>query len=159
MPTLDARLMTEEDELWHDLCATMESFTPEQAVTPGYFEEGWSAKDAMAHIGTWLAEAGVALEQLDAGTYVELRNDEIDAMNERFREAMRDSSMSDVRAQAASARSRMLRAWNDVSEGEDVALAWIRKSGPDHYREHLPRLRTWLHELRTSAGQQTQNLP
>jgi hypothetical protein len=43
----------------------MDSFTPDQALVPGYYPEGWSAKDALAHIGTWLAEAGVALEQLD----------------------------------------------------------------------------------------------
>lgn len=46
MPTLDAKLIAQEHELWHELCATMDSFTPEQALAPGYFEEGWSAKDA-----------------------------------------------------------------------------------------------------------------
>ena len=24
---------------------------------------------------------------------------------------------------------------------------WIRKAGPDHYTEHLPRLREWVSEL------------
>lgn len=153
MPPLDATLMAEEDELWHELCATMDSFTQEQALAPGYFEEGWSAKDALAHIGTWLAEAGVALEQLRAGTYVELRSEEIDEMNERFLDAMRDASLHDVRAQAAASRSRMLRAWNEISSQADVAADWIRKSGPDHYREHLPRLHAWLQELQGPSGQ------
>ncbi|HEX7248597.1 MAG TPA: hypothetical protein VF351_10915 [Actinomycetota bacterium] len=147
MVHLDAALMAEEEELWREFCSTMSAFTPEQAIAPGYFEEGWSAKDAMAHIGTWLAEAGVALEQLRAGTYVELRTDEIDEMNARFLDAMRDVSLRDVMSQATAARSRMLGAWAAISSQEDIAADWIRKAGPDHYREHLARLHGWLSEL------------
>ena len=152
MATLDATLMAEEDSLWREFHTVIDSFTPDQALAPGYFPEGWSAKDALAHVGTWLAEAGVALEQLRAGTYVELRTDEIDEMNERFLEAMRDVSLHDVKAQAVAARSRMLHAWREVSLQEDVAADWIRKAGPDHYREHLPRLHAWLQELQGSSG-------
>ena len=149
MPVYDAALMTEEDELWHELHSTMDAFEPEQALAPGYYPEGWSAKDALAHIGTWLAEAGAALEQLRGGTYVELRSEEIDELNQRFLDAMRDASLGDVKAQAIAARSKMLRAWRDVSSQEDVAQDWIRKAGPDHYREHLPRLKEWLGKLQT----------
>src|SRR2546422_873398 len=126
MPSLDAALIAAEDELWRELHATMDSFTPEQALVPGYYAEGWAAKDVFAHVGTWLAEAGVALEQLRGGTYVELRPDQIDEMNERFLDAMRDASLDDVKAQAAAARSRMLHAWREISSREDVAADWIR---------------------------------
>jgi len=27
---------------------------------------------------------------------------------------------------------------------------WIRKSGAEHYAEHLPRLREWVEELRSA---------
>lgn len=152
MATLDASLMAEEDSLWRELHTVLDTFTPEQALAPGYFPEGWSAKDALAHIGTWLAEAGMALEQLRADTYVELRTDEIDGMNERFLDAMRDVSLHDVTAQASAARSRMLHAWREVSLQQDVAADWIRKAGPDHYREHLPRLHAWLQESQGPSG-------
>lgn len=152
MTSLDASLIAEEDRLWHDLFSTIGAFTPEQAVVPGYFAEGWSAKDGLAHIGTWLAEAGAVLEQIRAGTYVELPSDRIDAMNEEFLRAMRDVALPDVKAQAASARVRMLHLWGQLPAPDHNADDWIRKSGPVHYQEHLPRLHEWLAELQSHPG-------
>jgi hypothetical protein len=151
LANIDPAIVAEEDRLWHELSSTLEGFTPEQLLAPGYYAESWSAKDALAHVGTWLAEAGSALEQIRGGTYVPLKAAEVDEMNERFLEAMRDASARDVSAQATAARSRMLRAWADAPD-DGLSADWIRKSGPDHYREHLPRLRQWLDELRSSAA-------
>jgi hypothetical protein len=146
--SIDPSTIAEEDRLWSELRETIDAFAPEQAVRPGYYTEGWSAKDALAHVGTWLAEAGVALEQIRSGTYVELEANRIDELNARFLEAMRDASLPDVKAQAAAARTRMLHAWGELATADEVAASWIRKAGPDHYREHLPRLRAWLREVR-----------
>ena len=44
----------------------IESLTPAQMEEPGYFSEGWSVKDLMAHIGSWQAEAGQVLVELTA---------------------------------------------------------------------------------------------
>ncbi len=106
-------LMEEEDRLWVELHALVRSLPASKVDTPGYFEEGWSAKDLVAHIGNWLAEAGVVLERIRFGTY---RADEIDidAMNKQFYEAMRDVPFETVRAQASAARTRMLRAWGSL---------------------------------------------
>lgn len=114
--------------------------------TPGYFAEGWSGKDLVAHIGSWLAEAGVVLERIRFGTY---RSEEldIDSMNRQFYEAMNDVPFRTVRAQAPAARNRMLRAWGSVGDNTPEADTWIRKAGPEHYAEHLPRLREWVAEL------------
>jgi hypothetical protein len=146
----NASLLLDEDRLWGELRATIDMFDDEQASRPGYYEEGWSAKDAFAHLGTWLAGAGAALEQIRGGTYVELRSDELDELNARFLDAMRDVSFADVRSQATAARARMLHAWTEMAEPNEIAARWIAKSGPEHYREHLPRLQEWLVELRSS---------
>ncbi len=140
--------MRDEDRLWGELRSTIDAFEPEQTLVPGYFAEGWTAKDGLAHIGTWLAEAGAALEQIRGGTYVELRTDELDELNARFLDAMRDVPLADVKAQATAARARMLHAWTELSDTGETALGWIRKSGAEHYEEHLPRLQEWLRELR-----------
>lgn len=41
----------------------------------------------------------------------------------------------------------MLREWNGLRDGDPEATWWLRKSGADHYGEHLDRLRAWVDEL------------
>lgn len=149
-PSVDRELMAGEDAGWNELHALVDSLTPEQAGLPGYYPEGWSAKDALAHIGSWLAEAGVVLEQIRVGTYQPEQID-IDSMNETFLETMKDMPFWIVRAQASAARSRMLQAWGELREVTREATFWIRKPGAEHYGEHLPRLREWVAELRPGS--------
>jgi hypothetical protein len=139
--------MAAEDAGWGELHGLLESLTPEQAVRPGYYPEGWSAKDLLAHVGSWLAEAGVILERIRAGTYRAGEID-VDAMNEHFLEILRDVTLDTIRAQAWSARTRMLQAWGALGELPDEARFWIRTAGAEHYDQHLPRLREWVAELR-----------
>jgi hypothetical protein len=138
--------MAEEERLWTELRELVDSLPGDKVEEPGYFQEGWSAKDLIAHLGSWLAEAGVVLERIRFGTY---RPEEIDvdAMNKEFYEAMRDVPFPVVRAQAIAARTRMLRAWLSLAEDSPEADRWIGKSGPEHDAEHLPRLREWVREL------------
>jgi hypothetical protein len=141
-----SELMADEDAGWDELHALMDSLTLEEAETPGYYPEGWSAKDLLAHIGSWLAEAGVFLLRIRVGTY-KLEELDIDAMNLTFFEIMKDVPLQTVRAQASAARARMLLAWGELPELPREATFWIRKAGADHYAEHLPRLREWVTQL------------
>jgi len=145
-PAPDRELIAEEDRLWAELHELVDSLPKDKVAEPGYFDEGWSAKDLIAHIGSWLAEAGVVLERIRFNTY---RPEEIDvdAMNQTFYDSMHDVAFPDVRAQAVTARNRMLRAWRSLPEGSTEADRWISKSGPEHYAEHLPRLREWVDQL------------
>jgi hypothetical protein len=45
----------------------------------------------------------------------------------------------------------MLGTWSRLSVRTEAADRWVRKSGADHYGEHLPRLREWVAELRGEA--------
>jgi hypothetical protein len=141
-----ANVLAEEQRLWTELHRLVDSLPEDKVAEPGYFEEGWSAKDLVAHIGSWLAEAGVVLERIRFGTY---RSDEIDidAMNAEFYGSMRDVPFHDVRAQAFTARERMLRAWRSLPAISPEADRWIDKAGPEHFFEHLPRLKEWVEEI------------
>jgi hypothetical protein len=145
MPS-SSELMKAEDAGWNELHTLVGSLTPEEAERPGYYVEGWSAGDMLAHIGSWLAAAGAVLERIRGGTY---RREEIDVdgWNEEFLRAMKGVPLLDVKAQASAARARMLGAWNDLGELAPDAAFWIGKAGADHYAEHLPRLREWVAEL------------
>ena len=145
-----SELMAAEDGGWDELHALTDSLTLEEAETPGYYPEGWSAKDLLAHIGSWLAEAGIVLLRIRVGTY-QPEEIEIDSMNRTFLEIMKDVPLQTVRAQASSARARMLQAWGELQELTPEAAFWIRKGGAEHYAEHLPRLREWIEQLRSST--------
>jgi Mycothiol maleylpyruvate isomerase N-terminal domain len=142
----DRDLLAEEAHLWAAMHGLIDSLPRDKAEEPGYFEEGWSAKDLIAHIGSWLAEAGVVFERIRAGTY---RPEEIDVdrMNKEFYEALHDVPFADVQAQAFTARERMLRAWRSLPERSAEADRWIAKAGPEHYEEHLPRLQEWVRQI------------
>jgi hypothetical protein len=42
----------------------------------------------------------------------------------------------------------MVEEWWLLNRPTDEAAWWIRKSGSDHYAEHLDRLRKWTAELK-----------
>lgn len=150
-PPSSSELLAAEDAGWAELHALFDMLTPDQAERPGYYAEGWSAKDALAHIGAWLAEAGIMLERMLVGTY---RPEEIDVdeMNRISLAAMKDVPYELVNAQAWAARTRMLQAWGDLGEPTPEAAWWIRKAGAEHYDQHLPRLRQWVAELHAGSG-------
>lgn len=137
-----------ERERWAELTTLCRSLSPAQRLEPGYFAEGaWSVKDMVAHVGTWLAEAEVQLQRIAAGTYADVPVD-IDALNAQFLAAMRDQPWETVWTQAHAARAQMLTAWSTLAERTAAADRWVRKSGAEHYEQHLGRLREWVAELR-----------
>jgi hypothetical protein len=132
---------------WYELTAIVRGLTPEECLEPGYYRDpDWTVRDVVAHLGTWLAEAEIQLERINAGTY-EGHEIDIDGLNVTLLEAMQDQPWEVAWVQANAGRSRMVEEWFDVSEPSDEAAWWIRKSGGDHYAEHIDRLREWVAEL------------
>jgi hypothetical protein len=132
---------------WTEIGALVRSLTDDERLRPGYFRNpDWTVKDLIAHLGTWMAEAEVQLLQIEAGTYVDEPLD-VDALNARFLEAMRDQSWPTCWSQAVSGRAQMLTVWGRLRERTEAADRWVRKSGAEHHGEHLPRLREWVAEL------------
>jgi hypothetical protein len=148
IPT-DQRELPGEAAAWQRLHAIIDRVTPEIAELPGYFEEGWTAKDAIGHLGAWMARGATVLRQIASGTYREGEID-IDAENARYLEAMRDVPLDTIHLQAAAAHAELLRAWAELPDVTPDAAYWVRKAGPEHYAEHLPRLESWVDELTRS---------
>jgi len=102
-------------------------------------------------VAGWLAEAVEALEQLRSGTF-NGRDLDVDGRNAVFLDANREVPFDLVEVEAEASRHRLLQEVNWLPEVGPDAEAWLRKSGPDHYAEHLPRLRAWVGELRIGAA-------
>lgn len=149
-PRRDERSLPGEAEAWTRLHSAITRLTPDIASRPGYFEEGWTAKDAVAHLGTWMAAGAQVLRRIAVGTY---QRDEIDvdAENARFLDAMRDVPLDTVRLQATAAHADLLRAWAELPEVTSDAEWWVHKAGPEHINEHLPRLEEWITEVERDA--------
>jgi len=136
-----------EQRDWYELAGLVRSLTPAECLVPGYYRDpDWSVRDVAGHLGTWLAEAEVQLERITADTY-EGHDVDVDALNAAFLTAMCDQPWDVAWTQANAGRTMMLQAWYELREPSDEAAWWVRKSGPEHYAEHLPRLRDWVAEL------------
>jgi hypothetical protein len=132
---------------WYEVGDLVRSLTPEECLEPGYQRDPeWTVRDVVAHLGTWLAEAEVQLERISAGTY-EGHGVDVDALNAEFLAAMQDQPWDVAWVQANAARTRMVQEWYFFEHPTDEAAWWIRKSGGDHYGEHLGRLHEWVAEL------------
>jgi hypothetical protein len=131
---------------WYELVELVRTLTPEECLVPGYYEDpAWTVRDVVAHLGTWLAEANTQFERMIGGTY-EGHDVDVDALNAAFLAAMDGRPWSDAWLQANAGRVLMVQDWYVMEPSEEAAW-WIRKSGCDHYTEHLGRLREWVAEL------------
>jgi hypothetical protein len=148
--TSKREVLRAEDEGWSAFHAVVESLSPEKLEAPGYYPEGWSVKDLMAHIASWQAEATRVLTQLRFDTYRKADLD-VDAMNQLFYESNKDVPLPLVKAELWSARTRMLTELNALPEVTPLAEEWFVESGAKHYDEHLPRLSEWAEQLRVRS--------
>ena len=132
---------------WYEVVRLVRELTPGEYVEPGYYRDpDWTVRDVVGHLGTWLAEAEVQFERMIGGTY-EGHDVDVDALNAIFLEAMAGQPWSVAWLQANAGRTRMLEAWFALSEQTDEGAWWVRKSGAEHYAEHLPRLRELVAQL------------
>ena len=132
---------------WYELAELVRVLTADERLAAGYYHEpDWTVRDVVAHLGTWLAEAQVQFQRMRAGSY-EGHDLDIDALNLAFATAMHDQPWEVVWLQANAARTMMVLDWHELTEPSPEAAWWIRKSGVDHYAEHLGRLREWVAEL------------
>lgn len=141
------RELLERDDLgWTELRSLIDGLSPAQLEERGY-QEDWSVKDLMAHIGSWYAEAGIMLERMRMGTYVRERLD-VDGLNSRWFETWRDKDLPTVKTELMAARARMLEEWDRLADADEEARRWFYESTAEHYDDHMPRLREWVAELR-----------
>ncbi len=136
-----------EASRWAAITELLGLLTPDERIAPGYFRDpDWSAKDLVAHLGWWHAEARAELLKIASRTY-DPHDVDIDRRNAETLAAHKSEPWDLVWSEATAARAWMLEAWFALSGRSAAADRWVRKAGAEHYGEHLDRLRAWTAEL------------
>lgn len=152
---MDKQTLLAEIHTTHEPIATAVAHLADDAwADPIPDLDGWTRKDALAHIGWWSDHSVRVITALLAGEvpYPRAPDFDIDIQNRSILEESRDRDPSDVRAYEAAAFLRLVAAVEAASEedlftadrfpwlGEDtlaIAVAW---DSSKHYPEHLPHL-------------------
>jgi|SRR5919197_2359570 hypothetical protein len=138
-------LVRHEDAGWAELHTLLGRLSQEDLLRPGVTPE-WTVKDLLGHLASWWAEAAGELERIRLGTYRSEKLD-VDAVNARFYEAMRDLDPDTIMAELHASRNRALEELGRLREITPPADEWFFESGPSHYDEHLPELRAFVDSL------------
>lgn len=146
---MDARmLLADEERAWRELAALFARIPPVKFEDPSVTPEGWSPKDVMFHIGAWLADCGMQLERMRAGTFdaEEETGETVERRNAEWFALSKAMDASDVRVEFTAARQRMVEEFGTLPEVTDEAREWFEESGAIHYAKHVADLQGWLGE-------------
>jgi Mycothiol maleylpyruvate isomerase N-terminal domain len=136
-------LLADEERGWLALTEVFGDVPPDRFDDPSVTDEGWSPKDVMYHVAAWSEEAAKVLGRIAAGTHRESDPD-IQALNEEWFEEGRGLDADVVRIRFAKGRVAMRQVFSRLTEVDASAWEWFAESGPRHYEEHLPDLRSFL---------------
>lgn len=135
-------LLDVEDAKWHEFQALIVGLEPARFDEP-VDDDGWTLKDVMWHLSCWTAEAARELQRINMGTYTE-REYDTDQMNATWMEEGRRHDLDTVKASWASARTMARHEWSSLEVVTPEAEEWFYEIGPEHFDEHLPKVRAWL---------------
>ena len=134
-------LLQRETDAWLALAGALEAVPAGDLETPG--EDGWSARDAMHHLASWLALAAPAVAR--NGYWYEpgppAPEDLIEEINARFLAEGRNVAAADTRPAMEDARGRMREAFSSLVTPTDLAKRAFRIATIEHYAEHLAQIR------------------
>jgi hypothetical protein len=136
-------LLAEEERGWLAITEVFGDVPPDRFDEPSVTAEGWSPKDVMYHVAAWSEEAAKVLGRIAAGTHRE-NDPDIQALNEEWFEEGRGLDDDVVRIRFAKGRVAMRQMFSTLAEVDAQAWEWFEESGPRHYEEHLPDLRSFL---------------
>jgi hypothetical protein len=136
-------LLAEEERGWLALTEAFGDIPPDRFDEPSVTDEGWSPKDVMYHVAAWSEEAAKVLGRIAAGTHRDSAPD-TQALNDRWFEEGRGVEDDVVRIRFAKGRVAMRQVFSTFAEVNATAWEWFEESGPRHYAEHLPDLRSFL---------------
>ncbi|MCH8814907.1 MAG: ClbS/DfsB family four-helix bundle protein [Chloroflexi bacterium] len=143
-----AELLTDLETEFQNLLNAVEGLTDEQMVEPWYGE--WGVREILGHVIGWHHEMDGVLQRISRGEKPVLEGvtyDDTDAWNARFAETWQAASPAAVLEELIASKGSFVKAAQMVPEERfeegRAAHRILLGSGPDHYREHTPRILEW----------------
>jgi hypothetical protein len=139
-------LLEADSAKWAELRNVFARIPADRFEEPTVTPEGWSPKDVMFHVAAWMADCGLQLERMRAGTFdpAEGSAASIQQRNGELFELSKGIDPADVRIEFFSSHQRMCEELGLMPELTPEAIEWFEESGPLHYAEHIEDLRRWL---------------
>jgi hypothetical protein len=126
-------------------------------------EDGWTAKDLLAHLTAWEQRLLRWIDRWRATGKPERpepgltwADGAMDKLNQHDFDAAKELSVADVRGEAADAHAHVIQEVQRLTDEEltvpnaawdGLALSWIVRSNTDeHYQEHREEIERWLRE-------------
>ena len=140
------RLLREEGQAWQELRGLFDLIGDDRFEEPTLTPEGWSPKDAMFHVGGWMADCATQLDRVRAGSFdpAEETREAIELQNRAWFEQSRTMTPADVRAAFNSSRRLMVESFATLAAITPEAIEWFEESGALHYAKHKGDLRAFL---------------
>ena len=140
------RLLREENQGWGRLLDVLAAVPTDRLEEPTLTPEGWSAKDAMFHVGYWLEDCSRVLAAIAEGTFDAAIENSVDirSINDEGFIRSRDMDLGTVRTALLAAREHARAAFAALETVGPQAWEWFEESGPLHYAKHVEDLDAWL---------------
>jgi hypothetical protein len=147
MPESRDELLTHYRRMRDDLLASIDGLTDEQLIDPSL--DGWSVKDALAHIALWDDIRASEVARISAGhdSAWRMTGEQDEAYNAMSYDLRRNLPLAQVRWELTESRKRLLDAIAAANDrGLNASLygeAGLRSS---HEAEHAAWIRRWRKE-------------
>jgi hypothetical protein len=142
------RLLVQEAEAWDAFRGLVGGLDRERFEEPTVTPDGWSVKDVLVHVASWLDDCGRILEAIRAGTYDPTTAEEetggyVERVNAEHAIRARTMSVAGAEALLIEGRTRARESFSALERVDTSAWGWFEESGPMHYAKHAHDLSAW----------------
>jgi hypothetical protein len=134
-------LLRREAEAWAELLTAADRVAPELRTVAGVVPD-WSVVDLVFHCGKYAELTGGRLEEMAAGTYVDVEQPEHEwqAMNDGWAAESKTLTWEQAVAAAEAGRMKARTALEALAEVDEAASTWFSDETFEHYAEHTEEI-------------------
>ncbi len=157
---IKATLLEDTQKGYDDFGHLLSSLTNEQMTTPT-MDNGWSVKDAIAHLTAWQQRPIALLQAVRDNQELPdpTPNMSVDEINEMFYQQNKSLPLDRALANLHAVQQQTMAALQASSEedlnmpiawlGNRPVVQWVIGNNSEHYQEHIGYIQTWLQQTKS----------